>query len=471
MAHLFSRLFKKREMSNCNHPPSALHDFSQYDTEYITYCIEQEQKVSWLEAELHTTDDPEEIAKLTLKAVCDFYGADWASIIEVDLNLGVWTHGWWHNANPKVHSIQYSDDYESIKPMQRWVEAMNKSEPIIVPDSSDSSNVSSEEQQIYMKLHVQSVMAVPFGPNPAGFLVLRNITRYMGRTSAMNTFAYVLHRAMAQRDSINKAKMALSPDEIKNKNDVVINFFGDMEIQTMDGIWKESSFNSPKCSKTVAYILLHRKTSHSALAIADALYPEENTDIDTLNKNIRGYIYRFRKSLELILDEWLIEYSQNGYRVNPALHVTTDLQKFEHIWAQLQENPPLSHKIYLLKQAFGLYRGCVCASSAGDHWLVGIATEYKTKYINMVNELLRILADFQDYDGVQHFALQSLKLVPENVRAHYWLIYAMYHSGTVELAKKAFYKAKPDMTDDEFDTLRKYIAENKKFQYEEFLDE
>ena len=290
MAHLFSRLFKKREMSNCNHPPSALHDFSQYDTEYITYCIEQEQKVSWLEAELHTTDDPEEIAKLTLKAVCDFYGADWASIIEVDLNLGVWTHGWWHNANPKVHSIQYSDDYESIKPMQRWVEAMNKSEPIIVPDSSDSSNVSSEEQQIYMKLHVQSVMAVPFGPNPAGFLVLRNITRYMGRTSAMNTFAYVLHRAMAQRDSINKAKMALSPDEIKNKNDVVINFFGDMEIQTMDGIWKESSFNSPKCSKTVAYILLHRKTSHSALAIADALYPEENTDIDTLNKNIRGYI-------------------------------------------------------------------------------------------------------------------------------------------------------------------------------------
>ena len=140
-------------MSNWNHPPSALHDFSQYDTEYITYCIEQEQKVSWLEAELHTTDDPEEIAKLTLKAVCDFYGADWASIIEVDLNLGVWTHGWWHNANPKVHSIQYSDDYESIKPMQRWVEAMNKSEPIIVPDSSDSSNVSSEEQQIYMKLH------------------------------------------------------------------------------------------------------------------------------------------------------------------------------------------------------------------------------------------------------------------------------------------------------------------------------
>ena len=471
MANLFSGFIKRRKLASSSSLTTVPQEFAQYDMEYILYCIEQEQKVSWLEAELHTTDDPEEIAKLALKTVCDFYGADWASIIEVDLNLCVWTHGWWHNANPQINTIQYSDDYESIKPMQRWVEAMKRSEPIIVPDTTDSSKLSSEEQRIYKKLHTRSVMAVPFGPNPAGFLVLRNITRYMNRTSAMNTFAYVLHRAMAQRDSINKAKMALSPDEIKSKNDVRINFFGDMEIRTMNGIWKESSFNSPKCSKTVAYILLNRKASHSALAIADALYPEESTDIDSLNKKIRGYIYRFRKSLELILDEWLIDYSQNGYRVNPSLNVTTDLQKFEHIWAQLQENPPLSLKIYLLKQAFKLYRGAVCASYSGDHWLVGIATEYKTKYISMVNELLRILADFKDYDGVQHFALQSLKLVPENIRAHYWLLHAMYHSGAVELAKKTFYKAETDLTDDEFETLKKYISENRKIRYGDIWNE
>lgn len=34
----------------------------QYDEEYIRYCIEQEQVVSALEANLHTSDDPREIA-------------------------------------------------------------------------------------------------------------------------------------------------------------------------------------------------------------------------------------------------------------------------------------------------------------------------------------------------------------------------------------------------------------------------
>lgn len=460
MANLLGGFFRKKEVPHNEHPPSIPHEFSQYDTEYIRYCIEQEQTVSELEAELHTTDDPQEIAKLTLKTVCDFYGADWASIIEVDINLGVWTHGWWHNADPKITAIQYADDYESLTPMQRWVEAMKRSEPIIVLDAKDGSKVSKEEQRVYKRLHAQSVMAVPFGPNPAGFLVLRNITRYMSRTSAMNTFAYVLHRAMAQRDAINKAKMALSPDEIKSENDVIINFFGSMKICTKDGIWKERDFNSPKCNKTIAYILLHSKTCHSALAIADALYPEENSDIDTINKNIRGYIYRFRKSFEPISEHRLIEYGQNGYRLNPSLNVMTDLQKFEHIWEQVQNDLPISQKTYLLKQAFRLYRGSVCESSADDHWLVGIATAYKAKYISMVNELLRILADFNDYDGVQHFAIQSLKLVPENIKAHYWLIYAMYHSGAVTLAKKEIQQAKARLTAEEFKTLQDYIGKD-----------
>ena len=45
MVNLFSGLFRKSKMPYKNHPPSVLQDFSQYDTEYIMYCIEQEQKV------------------------------------------------------------------------------------------------------------------------------------------------------------------------------------------------------------------------------------------------------------------------------------------------------------------------------------------------------------------------------------------------------------------------------------------
>ena len=465
MPKLFDGLFANRKNIQLNQPVSAIQEFSQYDCDYIAYCIEQEQVVSKLEADLHTSDDPYEISQETLKTACAFYGADWAGIIELDLDLGVWSPGWWYNAAPGITSIQKIYEYENVSFMPSWVDAMKRNEAIIVNDIEDVIKNYPQEYKVYKRLDVKSVMAVPFGPNPAGFFVLRNPTRYNSRTSAMSIFAYVMHRAMAQKNAAERAKMALTPNEIKSDSEFIINFFGDMEIYTQDGIWKEHDFNAPKCSRVIAYILLHGKTAHSSLAIADALYPEDGLDIDTLSQNIRGYIYRFRKSFGLISKHDLIECVANGYRLNPKLHVMTDLQKFEHLWELAQaDDLPLSHKTHLLKQAIKLYRGSVFESACDDHWLIGIATEYKMKYIGMVNELLEILAEFKDYDGILHFGLKTLKLAPENVKAHYWLVYAMYHSGTVELAKKRIQQARHDLTDDEYATLKKYIMKDETLQ-------
>ena len=55
----------------------------------------------------------------------------------------------------------------------------------------------------------------------------------------MKTLAYVLHRALAQKKTIDRARMALTPDDIHSDTDVIINLFGNMEICTSTGIWKE----------------------------------------------------------------------------------------------------------------------------------------------------------------------------------------------------------------------------------------
>ena len=52
MAHFFGGFFKHIEKPQDTHPPSVPQTFSQYDNEYITYCIEQEQTISNLEAQL-----------------------------------------------------------------------------------------------------------------------------------------------------------------------------------------------------------------------------------------------------------------------------------------------------------------------------------------------------------------------------------------------------------------------------------
>ena len=470
MANFFSGLFRSNDKPQTTHPPSVLQGFSQYDSEYIKYCIEQEQTISNLEAQLHTDDDPEAIAKLTLQTACKFYGANWAGVIELDLDLKIWGAGWWYNVNPDVNELQKMQEFENLILMPSVVEAIKKQKPIIISDIENIKESHSSEYQVYKRLDVKSVLAVPYGPNPLGFLVVRNPVRYGERTSALKSFAYVVHRAIAQKNALEKARMALIPAEIQSDTDIIINFFGNMEIITQDGVWNEHDFNSPKCCRTVAYILLQGKAAHSALAIADALYPEDDLDIDTINKNIRGYIYRFRKSFEPICKHNLIDYNTNGYRLTPTLNITTDLQQFERLWKRSQQDIPIPQKVHLLKRAFKLYRGSVFASACDDHWLVSIATDYKMKYVGVVNELLSILAQFKDYDGINHFATKSLALVPENVRAQYWLIHAVYHSGAICLAKKEIQQAKARLTADEFKTLQNYIDKDASLPYGELFE-
>lgn len=84
-ANFLNRFFGKTEGKvEAEQPVSDL--LEQYDEEYIRYCIEQEQTVRELKEYLHTCDDPKEIDIKTLKTACAFYGADWAGILEVDLD-------------------------------------------------------------------------------------------------------------------------------------------------------------------------------------------------------------------------------------------------------------------------------------------------------------------------------------------------------------------------------------------------
>lgn len=56
-------------------------------------------------------------------------------------------------------------------------------------------------------------------------------------------------------------------------------------------------------------------------------------------------------------------------------------------------------------------------------------------------------------------------LTPENARAHYWMIHAMNHLGTLELARNQIAIAKEVLTGEEYSSLKKFIAEDPTMQY------
>lgn len=77
-------------------PISTEKSVKRYDASYIHYCTELEQTLSALESYLHACDDPKEIAMQTLKSACTFYGGDWSGLLEIDLDLDIWTPVWWY---------------------------------------------------------------------------------------------------------------------------------------------------------------------------------------------------------------------------------------------------------------------------------------------------------------------------------------------------------------------------------------
>lgn len=272
--------------------------------------------------------------------------------------------------------------------------------------------------------------------------------------------AYVVLNAINQYSYFQSAKMSLSPEVIESDRDVIFNAFGSLEFYTSKGVIREPDCKSPKCCRVVAYLMLNRKATHPPMEIAEALWPEESLTSETASGNIRGLIYRFRQSFSLISDYQLIESTPNGYRINPELRIMTDMQQFDKLLDAVQNAATTSMKVDLIKQAITLYRGQLFEDARGEHWIMPMAHTYNLRYIGLVNELPTQLAEAGDYTGIQQYASKALDIMPGNIKAHFWLVYAMFHSGAIKMAKSEITRAKSILTAEEYVTLIRYLKKN-----------
>lgn len=120
--------------------------------EEIDFALDFVNTVSTLEAMLHSSDDPEEIATQTLKTACEFYHADWCGFLEVDLDLGLWTPHWWYNPNPNDKTLVLLNEFESASGLPRWVISMRENTAIVVPDAEEIRTEFPEEYGVYKRL-------------------------------------------------------------------------------------------------------------------------------------------------------------------------------------------------------------------------------------------------------------------------------------------------------------------------------
>lgn len=426
----------------------AMMDFTP---EEIQYALQFERTLRELEAHLHNTDDPEVIAKDMLVAATEFYDGDWCGIFDVDLTMKVWTPLWWYNRLTDGMTPTTFMDLEEGDYLHRWIESIQLGKPMIVPDVDALKDTHPEEYQIYKRLHAQSLIAVPFWKRPTGFLLVRNPKRYMQHTSLLQIMAFVAVSSVNEKRLMDSTKLSLTPEVIKNDTDIVINLLGNLEIITSKGVLTEEDIKSPRMCRMLVYLLLHPKRAASPYTISNAIWPDE--DPGSAGKNMKSLVYRFQQCFSLISDYRLVDSSQPGYRINPELNIITDLQIFDQYWQEGQKSTSLSAKGNLMKKALEIYKNGVLPAYADEHWLIPTVAHYSLRYVGVLNELLSTLDMAHDYVCIHEYANTAIKAVPGSVDAYYWLIYAMNHLGTTEIAKNELRVAKQVLTSEEYSDL------------------
>ena len=424
------------------------------EKEYVQYCKDYTRTMTALEKQLHSCENPAEIAMSALKTGADFYGGDWCGIIEGDLEMEAWAPTLWYDVDTKGMTETRFHELEETNAMERWIEALYECKPVIVPDTSIYKEINPVEYEIYSRCKANSLLAVPFWKNPVGFMIVRNPKKYISdsfESGFLQALAYVTFSSVTEQKLIRRTQKAISPDNIKSDTDVIINLFGKLEIYTSKGVLTEEELNSPKISRFLVYLLLHKGHAAPPRSICNAIWPEE--EADNPGSKIKNLAFRLQTAFADISDSRLVVSTPQGYQLNPELNIMTDVQMFEDYWFQAQSAFTLQTKIELLKSAANLYRGNIFSSASSEHWLMPHEISYKYKCLGIYTELMRVYFESGNYTDVQYYAALALKIEQANVDAYYWMIRSMKQKDSSTLAKGELKMAEHVLSAEEYAEL------------------
>lgn len=89
------------------------HEYEERSFGDIQRAIDFENSMNDLESQLYYQHlSPKEVAQQVLKATCQFYDADWCGLIQVDLDLNLWTPFWWFNTGATDKTMLLTEEYE-----------------------------------------------------------------------------------------------------------------------------------------------------------------------------------------------------------------------------------------------------------------------------------------------------------------------------------------------------------------------
>lgn len=425
--------------------------YQQNCVSYTLYARDVERVITQMDESLCKAKDPEVQIMDLLKMATGFYNGDWAGILDADLTMKLWSASWWYNRRTDGMTPNSFGDLEEGDHLNTWINSLRSGDKIVINDIEEWKESSPVEYLFLKQNHVQSLLAIPFWKRPTGFLIVRNPKRYISNSGILRMLAFAAVTAVNEKRLLDSTKLTLTSEHIKSDRDVVINLFGSLKIITSKGVLNENHLNSPRISRFIVYLLLHKNRPVPAMQIHGDLWPDEEPE--KAGRAIKNLTYRLQQIFGLLSDFRLVESTVTGYRINPELNIITDFDLFEYYWKEAQITASPVDRGHLLKKAMDLYKLGPLEDYSGEHWFMPTMTYYSLRYMGVVNQLLTALDMAGDYVCILEYANTAIQAIPRCLDAHYWLIRAMNHIGMGEMAKSQLMIAKQLLTDAEYNDL------------------
>lgn len=195
-------------------------------------------------------DDAETIIKRSI----DFFDADWIGLIDFDLEVGAWSTRCFYNKRTGSSTETLIEDAESAEQAKRWVQAIRGGKPIVIEDIEDIREEAPEEYAMYKRLHVQSVLGVPYRNCGSGLMVVRNPKRFKSCYTALNIIADIVTNeiiAKQRRDNIFRKQSEYEPT---NYETVRINLFNGVTVASKDLFFDEDDMKSETLRFLIAFL-------------------------------------------------------------------------------------------------------------------------------------------------------------------------------------------------------------------------
>ena len=408
-----------------------------------------------LEKRLHDSDNADEILNATFRTACEFYDADWAGFLELDMDAGLWWPFDWFSAESNDMTKTYLNEFEAASIVPRWITAMKNNEAIVVQDREEIKDDYPEEYALYERVKLHSVIAVPVKPRPCGFLAVRNPKRYVDKSlvDLLQLLAFVALVNINDKMSKRLVQMVNKPREIKNDNDIYLKVFGNFELRTAYGTLRSDNMYRGTSSVLLTYLALRIGKTTTSVRLEKIFYPGEN-DAKSKVYNIVSGDRNDLKSMQL--HDFLPPAGVEGYHFNSKYHIITDLTRFDELFDDIVNNSTSFRTYINCVQIFEMYSDDIWLDVADDE-IVNLRLYYHQKYFVVLEKLLSILYESGDYDGVRRVAEKGLKIEPGHVEMFYWLISAYKKMNLSKAAGDIQKMAETCMGEEEYNDLKQRL--------------